>query len=124
MENLLVEYLLMLLVMPVLPFINNPTLVWCFAGLFALLGVVALVTRTRHYVLRTAMYFIAFGVWLAWGFMEREAVIERSNIRVDLLFILPFLYGATAGPVYLLVRNVIHAVKGRGGDVPRAPAAS
>jgi hypothetical protein len=51
-------------------------------------------------------------MWLAFGFLERKAVIHKTDIRVDIVFGWPVFFGVTVLLIGLFILSVIRAVRG------------
>ncbi len=92
-------------------FVWRPLHIWAISAVFAALFLAALMAKTRYSQVRCLPLFITCLVWLTYGFWERQAVIHRWDIRVDLLFGWPFLFGGTALAIILSIRSLIHAIK-------------
>lgn len=90
-------------------FVWQPVHIWLISALFGVVFLAALVMKRRYAEIRCLPLLIAFLVWLAYGFWEREAVIQKWDIRVDLLFGWPLLFCGTAIAVVLFVQSVIRA---------------
>ncbi|MHB1037655.1 MAG: hypothetical protein ACYC35_24335 [Pirellulales bacterium] len=88
----------------------QPVHIWCVSGLFGVLFCAALVAKMRYARIRSVPLLAASLVWLAYGFWEREAVIHRWDIRIDLFFGWPVLFGGTVIAVALFMRSVIGAL--------------
>lgn len=92
-------------------FVWQPVHIWAISAVFGVLFLVALVAKTRYSRVRCLPLFIASLVWLAYGFWEQQAVIRRWDIRVDLLFGWPFLFGGTVIVIVLSIQSLIRAVR-------------
>jgi hypothetical protein len=92
-------------------FIWQPVHIWAISALFGVLFLVALLMKNRYSQIRCLPPLIAFLAWLAYGFWERKAAAQKWDIRVDLLFGWPLLFGGTAIVVVLFVQSVIRARK-------------
>jgi hypothetical protein len=97
-------------------FVWQPAHIWGISATFGVLSLAALATKIRYPLVRCLPLFIASLVWLAYGFWERAAVVQRWDIRVDLLFGWPFLFGGTAIAIVLSVRSAIRAVESNEGE--------
>jgi hypothetical protein len=90
-------------------FVWQPGHIWAISAVFGVLFLAALMAKTRYPQVRCLPLFIAFLVWLAYGFWEREAVIQRWDIRVDILFGWPLLFGGTAIAIIRSAQSVLRA---------------
>jgi hypothetical protein len=97
-------------------FVWQPGHIWAISAVFGVLALAALVARPRYPQIRCLPLSITFLVWFAYGFWEYNAYVERADIRVDLLFGWPLLFGGTAIAIILSVRSVSCAVEGKGKD--------
>jgi hypothetical protein len=98
----------------------HPGHFWAISIVFGVLALAALVVRICYPQIRSlpmsiasVVMFVASFVWLVFGFLERECVIHKSNIRVDILFIWPILFAGTAILIGIFVISLIRAVCNR-----------
>jgi hypothetical protein len=89
----------------------QPVHIWAVAAVFGLLFLAAILAKAHYPQLRSLPLFIAFVMWLAFGFGEREAVIHRANIRIDIVFGWPFFFAGTALLIGLFILSLIRAVR-------------
>lgn len=92
----------------------QPTHIWAISAIFFVMFLAALAAKFRYSQLRCLPLFIISIVWLAYGFWERQAVISRWDIRVDLLFGWPLLFGGTLVAIVFSVQSLIRAVENNG----------
>jgi hypothetical protein len=98
-------------------FVGQPGHFWAVSAMFGVLALAALVARfccpqIRSLPMSIASFvmFIASFVWLVFGFLERECVIHKSNIRIDIVFFWPILFGGTAILIGVFVICIMRAV--------------
>jgi hypothetical protein len=92
-------------------FIWHPGRIWCVSAGFGVLYLLARVAKTRYSQIRALPLLIVALLWLAYGFAERQAMIERANIGVDLLIIEPVLLLATTIAMVLCIESVTRAAR-------------
>ncbi len=89
--------------------------IWAVSAVFGSLFLAALMAKTRYTQIRCLPLLIACLVWMAYGYWEHWAHIQRANIRVDLLLGWPILFPGTAIAIVLSGQSVLHAIKSNRG---------
>lgn len=76
-------------------FVGHPELIWGASGAFAVVTLTLLAVKLYRPMVNCLPTALVSLLWLGWGFWEQAAVAQRANIRVDLMFLLPFVCAAT-----------------------------
>jgi p-aminobenzoyl-glutamate transporter AbgT len=84
---------------------------WVVSAVFGVLFLAALMAKSRYPRLRCLPLLIVFFIWLVLGFLERDALIHKANIRIDVVFLWPFIFAVTAILIAISVLNFIRLVK-------------
>jgi hypothetical protein len=84
-------------------FQDQPDHFWAVSAVFGVLFVAALLAKTRFPKIHCWPLLIAFLMWLVFGFLERDNVIHKANIRIDILLIWPFFFAGTALLIVLFI---------------------
>jgi hypothetical protein len=92
-------------------FVWHPGRIWCVSAAFGVLSLLARLAKTRYPQIRSRPMLILALLWLAFGFTERQAMIARANIRLDLLVIGPILFFGTTLATVLSVVSVVRAAR-------------
>ena len=95
-------------------FVWQPVHIWTIAAVFGVLFLAARVAKSRYPQINCWPLLVASLVWLAYGYWERAALINRWDIRVDLLLGWPILFGGTAIAIVLFARSVVRAIEKSG----------
>jgi hypothetical protein len=72
-----------------------PSHIFVVAAIFGFLLAAALAAKYFYPQLRCSPLFIIVVMWLAFGVHQSDPQLQRFNIRLDLLVILPVLFGGT-----------------------------
>jgi len=91
-------------------FQDQPVHFWAVSAVIGILFSAALMAKTRFPKVHCWPLLIAFLMWLLFGFLERDNVIHKANIRIDILFIWPFFFAGTALLIVLFILGLIRAV--------------
>jgi hypothetical protein len=97
------------------PFVGHPALSWEVSAVLGVVFLLACLAKTRYPLIRSVPLLIASLLWLASGFNEREVLIERANIRIDLFLIVPVLFFGTVIAILLSARSVLRAIESNRG---------
>jgi uncharacterized membrane protein len=92
-------------------FVWHPGRIWCVSAVFGVLFLLTRLAKTRYPQIRSLPLLIVALLWLAYGFEERQAMIERANIRVDLAVIFPVLFFGTTIAMVLCIESVTRAAR-------------
>jgi hypothetical protein len=90
--------------------VSQPWHRWAVSAVFGLLAVAALTVRFRYPRIWWQPLAIVSVMWLVYGFLERSAVVQQANIRIDYLFLWPFIFDGTGLLVALSILNIIVAI--------------
>ena len=91
-------------------FVWHPERIWGIAAIFGLLAIAVRLLKIRYPRVFWLPVLVACFVWVVFGFLERECVIHQANIRIDIFFIWPFIFGGTALLVGGSMLNIINAI--------------
>jgi hypothetical protein len=103
-------------------FVWHPGHIFAIAGIFGALAVVALLAKLRFPEIACVPWIVAAAAWFGYGLWEYEAMIERANIRIDLLILWPVLFGITLLCVIVSTASVAWAAVAYFGDTLETPA--
>lgn len=77
-------------------FVWHPGRMWAVSAVFIVLFLAALIAKGRYPQLRSLPLLVASLVWFILGFLERDALIHKANIRIDIVCLWPLVFGLTA----------------------------
>jgi hypothetical protein len=92
-------------------FVWQPGHFWAVSAVFGVLFAAAIVAKTRFPKIHCWPLLVAFLLWLFLGFSERDCVIRKVDIRIDVVFVWPFFFIGTALLVVVFIVGLVYAVK-------------
>ena len=123
MTKIEVEYFISSLVHSVIQFfLWHPGRIWTIAAVFGLLALAACLLKIRYPRVYWTPLLAASFVWVGFGFLEYLAVISKANIRADILFTWPFIFGGTALLLGGSMLNIVYAIVNDEDRIWRATA--
>ncbi len=91
-------------------FVLQPGHFWAVSAVFGILFLAALIAKNRFPQIWCWPLLIALLMWLFFGLSERDNVIRNVDIRIDVVFVWPFLFAGTALLIGLFILSLIRAI--------------
>ncbi|MEN6556821.1 MAG: hypothetical protein ABFC54_01445 [Thermoguttaceae bacterium] len=92
-------------------FVWQPGHFWAVSAVFGVLFAAAILAKIRFPKIHGWPLLVAFLLWLFMGFAERDCVIHHADIRIDVVFIWPCFFVATAVLVAAFLGRLVYAVR-------------
>ena len=88
-----------------------PSHIWIISAAFGVLFLVALILKIHYSRIWTIPSLIICVMWCAFGIYQSNPNLQSYNIRIDLVFIIPLLFGGTLSLVLFQLWSLVRTVR-------------